>query len=63
MQRFRRDNSGALINADHSVTIAYKQRRERMKKTETDINTLTNRIAQLEVMIQQLLRGTHDINN
>jgi hypothetical protein len=63
MQRFRRDSSGALINADHSVTIAYKQRRERMKKTETDINTLTNRIAQLEDMVQQLLRGTHDINN
>jgi hypothetical protein len=63
MKQFRRDSSGALINTDKAATQAYKQRRERTKKLETDINTLTYRIDALETLIQQLLRGTHDIND
>lgn len=63
MQQFRRDkNSQALINSDPSATKAYKLRREQAKKLQHDINTLTSKVKDLESMIQQLLRGQHDIS-
>lgn len=62
MQQFRRDANGALINSDKGATAAYKRRRERTKKLESDINTLNTKVQELESIINTILQGIH-VNN
>lgn len=62
MQQFRRNEVGALINTDTSAREAYKANRDRARKLESDINTLNTKVQELEQLIKQHLRGTHDIS-
>ena len=57
MQEFKRDASGALLNANTDSTRTYKQQRDRANRLETDINTLKTKVAALEAIVQQLLKG------
>lgn len=56
---YRRDsNSTALLNTDTAAVEAYKQKREKSQQLERDINSLKNRIDELERAINQILRNT-----
>lgn len=58
---YKRDcNSNALINTDDEGLAAYKTRRQRLEKIEeleTDINNIKTDIADIKLLLQQILQG------
>jgi hypothetical protein len=54
----RQSSSSALLNTDSEGLMAYKTRRENMKKIkqmEDDINTLKDTITDIKLLLQQII--------
>jgi hypothetical protein len=55
-----KERDGVLINKDDEGLIAYKRRKQQLKKMdflETEINTLKTDIAEMKEMMKEMIKG------